>query len=52
MGTYNKQKHRQIMVHATTKERLLKMFPRLQVKTFNAALETLIARYGDKHPEV
>jgi len=42
MGTYNKTKHRQIMVHASTKERLLKMFPRLKVKTYNAALEMLL----------
>ncbi len=40
------------MVHASTKERLLKMFPRLKVKTFNAALETLIAKYGDKHGDL
>lgn len=42
MGTYNKAKHRQIMVHASTKERLRSMFQRLNVKTYNAALEVLI----------
>jgi hypothetical protein len=45
MGTYNKAKHRQIMVHASTKERLLKMFPRLKVTTYNAALEMLLDQH-------
>ena len=50
MGTYNKAKHRQIMVHASTKEKLLRLFPRLKVKTFNAALEVLIGTLDANSP--
>lgn len=52
LGTYNKAKHRQIMIHVETKNALQSLFPRLKVSTYNAALETLISHYKARRKEV
>jgi hypothetical protein len=52
MGTYNKEKHRQIMIHVDTKNALLGLFPRLKVRTYNQALEVLITHYRSRRKEI